>query len=100
MEIDEDQNINIQRYWELDDKKVIDEKNDLVRVVHQKFDESVKMHLISDVGISSFLSGGLDSSLVSVIAKNILIHQLIQSQPIKRIKKLSKCQKMKFTPLS
>ena len=69
MEIDEDQNINIQRYWELDDKKVIDEKNDLVRVVHQKFDESVKMHLISDVGISSFLSGGLDSSLVSVIAK-------------------------------
>ena len=27
------------------------------------------MHLISDVGISSFLSGGLDSSLVSVIAK-------------------------------
>jgi asparagine synthase (glutamine-hydrolysing) len=32
-------------------------------------EESVKAHLVADVGVSSFLSGGLDSSIITVLAK-------------------------------
>lgn len=34
-------------------------------------EESVAAHLVADVGVSTFLSGGLDSSLVTVLAKRL-----------------------------
>lgn len=34
--------------------------------------DSIKRNLVSDVGISSFLSGGLDSSIVASVAQNIV----------------------------
>jgi asparagine synthase (glutamine-hydrolysing) len=37
--------------------------------VRQVVEESVTAHLVSDVPLSTFLSGGLDSSIVSVLAK-------------------------------
>jgi asparagine synthase (glutamine-hydrolysing) len=37
----------------------------------QVIEESVAAHLVADVPISSFLSGGLDSSIVTVLAKRI-----------------------------
>jgi asparagine synthase (glutamine-hydrolysing) len=38
---------------------------DLRRIV----EESVTAHLVADVGVSTFLSGGLDSSIITVLAK-------------------------------
>jgi len=37
--------------------------------LRQVIEESVTAHLVSDVPVSSFLSGGLDSSIVTVLAK-------------------------------
>ena len=43
-----------------------------VRTISHLISESVKAHLVSDVPVSAFLSGGLDSSLICKIAKDEL----------------------------
>ena len=73
MEIDKDLSIRIERYWDLKDVKHSDKNEEnLINKLDKIINESVKRHLVSDVPVSSFLSGGLDSSLISVIAKNEL----------------------------
>ena len=37
--------------------------------LRQVVEDSVTAHLVSDAPVSTFLSGGLDSSLVTVLAK-------------------------------
>jgi len=59
---------NVNRYWDI--AEVAAEASagppaDLRTVI----EESVDAHLVSDVPVSSFLSGGLDSSIVTVLAK-------------------------------
>ena len=55
------------RYWSLADvaaEAAAGEPADLAEVV----EESVAAHLVADVPVSAFLSGGLDSSIVTVLA--------------------------------
>jgi asparagine synthase (glutamine-hydrolysing) len=40
----------------------------LVREVRERLETSVRQHLLSDVPVASFLSGGLDSSIVTAVA--------------------------------
>lgn len=47
-------------------------KTDLLKEVDSAITASIDRHLIADVPVSSFLSGGLDSSLISVLAKERL----------------------------
>jgi asparagine synthase (glutamine-hydrolysing) len=58
---------SVQHYWKVQDvaaEAAAGPPADLGPVI----EESVAMHLVSDVPVSSFLSGGLDSSIVTVLA--------------------------------
>ena len=59
------------KYWELDDiPSIIKSEKEIVKEVSNTVESSVVRHMVADVPVSSFLSGGLDSSLISVFAKD------------------------------
>lgn len=58
----------IRRYWELPVDVRDRPEADLREEADQVIQDSVKRHMVADVPVSSFLSGGLDSSLISVLA--------------------------------
>src|SRR5579859_3982969 len=62
-----DGRFSVQQYWRIADvanEAAGGQAADLAQVIT----ESVTAHLVSDVPVSSFLSGGLDSSIVTVLA--------------------------------
>jgi len=62
-----DGTLSVQHYWQVQDvaaEAAAGPPADLGPVI----EESVTAHLVSDVPVSSFLSGGLDSSIVTVLA--------------------------------
>jgi asparagine synthase (glutamine-hydrolysing) len=64
------------KYWDIDNFL----NNDIIFKNHQEYldclefniFESIKKQLVSDVSIGSFLSGGLDSSVISLVTSKIL----------------------------
>ena len=63
--------LKIVRYWNLPQKKIHVEYEDAVLETERLIRSSVKYRLLSDVEVGSFLSGGVDSSLVSAIMQEI-----------------------------
>ena len=59
--------ISIQRYWKAPFDKAAEHISDrsYVDEFAKLFDESVKLHLMSDVPLGMFLSGGIDSSAIA-----------------------------------
>tara|TARA_R110002049_G_scaffold87533_3_gene221961 strand:+ start:15987 stop:17792 length:1806 start_codon:yes stop_codon:yes gene_type:complete len=73
MEIDLTINeLNIDEYWNLHNVKIKDiTYEEAKKELHELLVDAVKIRLQSDVPIGSFLSGGIDSALVSSIAAHI-----------------------------
>lgn len=74
------QNTDIKKYWDLPTKKIDISYQDAVIETERLIRSSIKYRLLADVEIGSFLSGGVDSSLVSSI---------MQEESNKRIKTFS-----------
>ena len=73
MEIDLNTNtLKIDEYWNLKNVKIKDiSYDDAKKELHELLLDAVKIRLQSDVPIGSFLSGGIDSALVSSIAAKV-----------------------------
>ncbi len=60
--------LHTERYWQLDyTKKLTSKEDDLVAELKELLLETVGSHLISDVPLGAFLSGGIDSSTVTAM---------------------------------
>jgi asparagine synthase (glutamine-hydrolysing) len=58
----------IRFYWQPDTNVRYTNENEALDALTRCMEASVSRHMIADVPVSSFLSGGLDSSLISVMA--------------------------------
>ncbi len=64
----EDGEERLERYWRLSSwEKMRGSEAELVDRLDRKLAETVKDHLLSDVPVGSFLSGGIDSSLITAL---------------------------------
>ncbi len=60
--------LRVKQYWKYEDKPHEDNLQDTIQIVKSLIFDAVKRQMVSDVPIGTFLSGGLDSSLISAIA--------------------------------
>ncbi len=57
--------LGIRRYWDLSyEPKLEGSDNDLVDELESRLIDCLKLHMVSDVPVGAFMSGGLDSTLV------------------------------------
>lgn len=70
--IKKNEKLEIVKYWDFEDTvtESVNEKI-LANDIFKTMELSVNRHMVADVPVSSFLSGGLDSSLISVLAKKV-----------------------------
>jgi asparagine synthase (glutamine-hydrolysing) len=91
MLINKDNSFTVSRYWQLSNHNY----NNIVDVrekLQNEMKQSVKRHMVADVPVSSFLSGGLDSSLISVLAQKS--NNSLRTYTIKTLEKDNKYEKM------
>ncbi len=69
MIISENMEILKKQYWELKDCTKEHDEAYLISALQNVLEETMDRHMVADVPVSAFLSGGLDSSLISVMAK-------------------------------
>ena len=60
--------IHIKRYWKLKSKPHTDNFEQTCEKVQYLLEDSIRRQLVSDVPLCTFLSGGLDSSIISLYA--------------------------------
>jgi asparagine synthase (glutamine-hydrolysing) len=69
----------IHRYWDLQyEPKLSGSDEDLVDALEEQLIECIRLHMVSDVPVGAFMSGGLDSTLVVAI---LMKH--VASKPVK-----------------
>ncbi len=67
-----DDKIKIHRYWDLDFKdKLPKDENEIEEGLNNLLLETTKMHLLSDVPVGTFLSGGIDSSTITAMVAEL-----------------------------
>ena len=60
--------ITIVKYWDLEKTKIIKNKNESLNLIEKLIKDAVDIRLKCDVAMGAFLSGGVDSSIVSLYA--------------------------------
>ncbi len=65
----------VKRYWSFVDREHTDSFEETVECVRFLVEDSIKRQMVSDVPIGTFLSGGLDSSIISAICASEKNHE-------------------------
>lgn len=58
------------KFWDLETKECNDTEEEVISKIHFLLKDSLNRQLVSDVGISSMLSGGIDSSILTKLAND------------------------------
>ena len=61
-------NLTVRRYWQLTDREHTDNFEETAEQVRYLVTDAIRRQMVSDVPIGTFLSGGLDSSIISAVA--------------------------------
>jgi asparagine synthase (glutamine-hydrolysing) len=62
--------VRVERYWQIRYVPVIGSEQDAIHMLRDALQEAVQLQMISDVPVGSFLSGGIDSSLITALMNN------------------------------
>jgi asparagine synthase (glutamine-hydrolysing) len=62
--------LNILPYWKASFKQVAKSETDFIKEIKEVLIDTVKLHMRADVPVGSFLSGGIDSTIIASIAKD------------------------------
>jgi asparagine synthase (glutamine-hydrolysing) len=69
--------IKIERYWALDFEKSQSMTDEAwIQAFRERFTDTVRYHMVSDVPVGVLLSGGLDSSVVAALAQSQLTNHV------------------------
>lgn len=86
--------IRLHQYWKLQEnlqEQLTEEE--AIKGLTEILEDSIQRHMVADVPVSSFLSGGLDSSLIAVLAKkhnpNLSTYTISTTAADKKIEKMS-----------
>lgn len=60
--------LQLRQYWHLEDKEHTDSQQETIETVRRLVIDAIQRQLVSDVPLCTFLSGGLDSSIISAVA--------------------------------
>ncbi len=76
--VEDDRAPRIEAYWDLSfGPKLTGSDDDLLDELEEKLEDTLRLHLTSDVPVGALLSGGLDSSLlVAMLAKRVGVKNL------------------------
>lgn len=77
--VGQDMRIALRRYWEVHyDLDWDHDEEYFVSRVRDRLADSVRVHLRSDVEVGAYVSGGMDSSLISLLARELKPHERFQ----------------------
>ena len=79
------------RYWQLSEVNTSYEKTDFIeatKTFYQLFEQSIKLHMRSDVPVGTCLSGGLDSSSIVCLSQKLLREGAFAEKGLERTEKL------------
>lgn len=77
MTVDKEGKINVSQFWDYkieEDYKL--SENDYKEEIRKTFDASISRHLLSDVPVGSYASGGMDSSSIIAVASQKIPHMM------------------------
>jgi asparagine synthase (glutamine-hydrolysing) len=65
--------LEIKSYWDLNfEPKLKRSENEILDELEERLIEAIRLHMVSDVPVGAFMSGGLDSTLVAaILAKHV-----------------------------
>jgi asparagine synthase (glutamine-hydrolysing) len=66
--------INPVQYWQVSTTAAYTTEAEAKQALDKVMDASIRRHMVADVPVSAFLSGGLDSSLISVMSSKLSPH--------------------------